>query len=255
LQYLFNLYPNEIAAVILEPSTHIEPQHDFLKLVSSLCRKHGSIFILDEMITGFRWHLEGAHTMYGVSPDLVTFGKAMANGFSVAALAGRKELMDLGGIKKIGQERVFLMSSTHGAEMSSLGAFNKVLEIYKNQSVIEYLWSYGKKLKDGMNSISKDLGISDYFTVEGVDCSPIYITLNKDKQASWEFRTLFSQEMIKRKILMPWIALSTTHGDRELDMTLSSVREVLAIYKQALNEGFEKYLDSDIIKPVFRKYN
>jgi glutamate-1-semialdehyde 2,1-aminomutase len=74
------------------------------------------------MITGFRWSLEGAGNYFGVRPDLMTFCKAMANGFSVAAVAGRRDIMELGSIDKPGQERTFLLSTTHGGEMSGLGA-------------------------------------------------------------------------------------------------------------------------------------
>jgi glutamate-1-semialdehyde 2,1-aminomutase len=255
LNALFEKYAGQIAGVILEPAATEEPKNNFLQAVKSACEKNNAVFILDEMISGFRWHLKGAHTYYGVTPDLVTFGKAMANGFSVAALGGKKEIMNLGGIKNTGSERVFLMSSTHGAEMCSLGAFVKTVEIYERESVIDHLWSYGKKLKNEMNKISKDLGIENYFGVEGVDCSPGYFTKNKKGEVSLELRTLYSQEMIKNNVLMPWIALSTAHRDSELDMTLEAVRKSLKIYAEALELGVDKYLTGPAIKPVFRKYN
>src|SRR3990167_8893362 len=123
LETLFDLYAGQFACVVLEPATTIEPGDGFLHRVQELCKKHGVIFILDEMITGFRWHMKGAQYLYGVEPDLCTFGKAMANGFSVSCVAGRRELMELGSIERQGRERLFLLSTTHGAEMSGLGAF------------------------------------------------------------------------------------------------------------------------------------
>lgn len=255
LEAVFEKYPNQIACVILEPAATEEPRNNFLLEVKKLCEKHGAVFILDEMISGFRWHLQGAHTYYNAKPDLVTFGKAMANGFSVAAIAGKKEIMDLGGIKTPGQERVFLMSSTHGAEMSSLGAFVATLNIYKRDNVIDHLWSYGNKLKSGMNDISKEFGIQDYIGFEGVDCSPGYFTKGKNGQVSLELRTLFSQEMIKNGVLIPWVALSTAHTNIELEITLEAARKAMKIYSQALEEGVDKYLVGPAIKPVFRKVN
>lgn len=255
LENIFAKYPNQIAAVILEPAATEEPKDNFLQKVKGLCEKNGTVFILDEMISGFRWHLQGAHTYYGVQPDLVTFGKAMANGFSVAALAGKKEIMNLGGIKEAGQERVFLMSSTHGAEMSSLGAFVASLKIYQRDPVISHFWNYGSKLKYGMNEIANELGIKDFIGFEGVDCSPGYYTKDKKGQVSLELRTLFSQEMIKNNILIPWVALSTAHADTELNLTLEAAKKAMKVYSMALEDGASKYLVGSIIKPVFRKVN
>ena len=89
LRQLFDDFPNQIACVVLEPATIHEPENHFLQEVHTLCKKNGAVFILDEMITGFRWHMKGAQHLYGVEPDLCTFGKAMANGFSVSCVAGR----------------------------------------------------------------------------------------------------------------------------------------------------------------------
>lgn len=255
LNALFEKYPNQIAGIILEPAASEEPKNNFLQNVKVACEKAGAVFILDEMISGFRWHLQGAHTYYNVQPDLVTFGKAMANGFSVAALAGKKEIMNLGGIKEIGQERVFLMSSTHGAEMSSLGAFLTSLKIYQRDSVISHLWNYGSKLKTEMNDVAKDLGIQDFIGFDGVDCSPGYFTKNKEGQVSLELRTLFSQEMIKNNVLIPWVALSTAHTDTELNLTLEAAKKAMKVYSMALEDGVSKYLVGPAIKPVFRKIN
>jgi glutamate-1-semialdehyde 2,1-aminomutase len=255
LQQLFDAYPNQIAAVMLEAATNIEPKDNFLHKVRNLCKKNGAVFIIDEMITGFRWHLQGAQTFFDVEPDLCTFGKAMANGFAVAALAGKREIMSLGGISDEGAERVFLTSTTHGAEMSALGAFIKTMEILQRDKVVEHFWSYGEKLINGMNSIASDLGIQDNFYVEGYPCSPNYITKDKNNEISLSMRTLFAQEMINNSVMMPYIAVSNAHKETELDLTLSAVKASLSIYKQALENDIGKYLKSQIIKPVFRKYN
>ncbi|MFZ5753915.1 MAG: glutamate-1-semialdehyde 2,1-aminomutase, partial [Bacillota bacterium] len=140
VEALFAKYPHDIAALIMEPATTEEPQDGFLHKVQALCEKHHTVFILDEMITGFRWHLQGACAYYGVKPDLVTYGKGMANGFSVAALGGKREIMELGGIQHNG-DRVFLISTTHGAEMCGLGAFVETLKVYQELNVIDQIWS------------------------------------------------------------------------------------------------------------------
>ena len=255
VERLFAEYPDKIAAVILEPATGVEPKERFLHKVQDLCRKHGTVFILDEMITGFRWHLQGAQTLYGITPDLTTFGKGMANGFSVAALGGKREIMELGGITREGAERVFLISTTHGAEMCGLGAFLETIRVYRREKVVDHLWDYGRKLIDGMNGIAKELGIGDCFYAEGVPCSPGYMTKDRSGAVSLPLRTLFSQEMIGQGVLMPWIALSLAHGPRELEMTLQATRKALEVYRRALKEGVETYLRGRAIRPVFRKKN
>jgi len=255
LKQLFDKYPGEIAAVMLEAATTVEPSQGFLQEVKMLCKTNGAVFIIDEMITGFRWDLRGAQTYFDIEPDLCTFGKAMANGFAVAALAGKREIMQIGGILDEGAERLFLTSTTHGAEMSALGAFIKTIEILQREKVVEHFWNYGTKLMDGLNEISKDLGISENFYVEGFPCSPSYTTKDNSGNVSLAFRTLFAQEMLTRKIMMPYIAVSYSHQETELDMTLEAARHALGIYKQALETGIEYHLKSPVIKPVFRKYN
>ncbi len=255
LQDIFDHHHGQIAAVMLEPVVTTPPADGFLEKVQKICQKNGAVFILDEMITGFRFHLKGAQHIFNVKPDMSTFGKAMANGFSVAALVGRREIMELGGITQEGAERVFLVSTTHGAEMCGMGAFVKTAEIYSSQPVIEHIWDYGKKLIDGMNKLAMEEGIDKYFKAEGYPCSPAYVTKDADGKVSLELRTLFAQEMIANGVLIPWIALSYSHGSKELEITLSAVKNALHVYAQALNSSVEKYLKGKPVKPVFRKFN
>ena len=277
LQLLFDQYPSQIAAVIMEPATTISPckgdgcialmgiepicadcknnKSNFLHQVQNICKRDGAVFIIDEMITGFRWHLQGAQTYFDIEPDLSTFGKGMANGFAVAALVGKKEFMDVGGIDTPGTERTFLISTTHGAEMPGMGALIETIAIYKEQNVIAHLWEYGKKLFDGINEISNRLGLSNFFYMDGGYVSMNYVTKDKNRAVSMAFRTLFSQELIKKGVLMPWIAPSYSHGDEELDITLNAVEAALKIYKLALEEGVSKYLVGPEVKPVFRQFN
>jgi len=277
LEKLFNEHPNEIAAVILEPATTLNPctsnlctkifennnpcfncknnKTNFLHLVQNLCKKEGALFIIDEMITGFRWHLNGAQTYFGIEPDLSTFGKGMANGFAVAAVVGKKEYMEVGGINNIGGERTFLLSTTHGAEMPGLGAFIETVNVYKEMNVIAHLWNYGEKLFNGINQISVSLDIDKYFYMDGNFISMNYQTKDENGNLSLAYRTLFAQEMIKNNVLIPWIAPCLSHNEDELRITFNAVDASLKVYKKALKEGIEKYLHSEVIKPVFRQYN
>jgi len=255
LEELFNKYPNEIACVILEPASTEHPKENFLHKVRDICHKNRAIFILDEMITGFRWHLQGAQKYYDIEADLVTYGKAMANGFSVSAIAGKREIMSLGSIEEKEKERMFLLSTTHGAEMCGLGAFVQTMKFMKKNNVVSHLWDYGKKLVKLMNELAYKYEIEKSFIASGIECSPYYLTLNKDGKNCLGLRTLFAQEMIKNGVLIPWIALSYAHKKEELDFTKKALEESFKVYKKAFNEGYEEYLHGEVIKPVFRRYN
>jgi glutamate-1-semialdehyde 2,1-aminomutase len=277
LASLIDQYPGEIACVILEPASVECPSlgpdkkkccglrncarkfdtnsENYLQQVQELCKKHGIVFVLDEMITGFRWDMKGAQHIYGVKPDLCTFGKAMANGYAVACVAGKREIMQQGSIEFEGQERVFLLSSTHGAEMASLGAFVATANFMQENNTIEYLWDYGSKLISMMNRKAHEHGIASSFKVGGIAYSPYYETLDSNGLNSLELRTLFSQEMIKNGVLMPWISLAYRHTDEHFALTELALDSTFEVYKNAIKEGVERYLVGPSIKPVFRKYN
>lgn len=255
LEALLEQHTGRLACVVLEAAATEEPKDDFLKKVESLCRRHGIVFILDEMITGFRWHMKGAQHLYGVTPDITTFGKAMANGFSVSCVAGRREIMELGSIEFEGRERMFLLSTTHGAEMSGLGAFVATMKFMQRNDVVGHLWDYGRRLVDLMNNKAREHDVSDNFRAGGIACSPYYLTLDHEGRSCPELRTLFAQEMIESGVMMPWIALSYRHGDAELDMTAKALDRAFAVYARALKDGVDKHLCGPVIKPVFRQFN
>ncbi len=211
--------------------------------------------MLDEMITGFRWDLKGAQNMYGVTPDLCTFGKAMANGYPLACLAGRREIMQLGAIELEGEERVFLLSTTHGSEMGSLGAFVANVKFMSEKSAISHLWNYGDDLIKLMRRKANEHGITSSFKIGGIACSPNYATLDSHGKNSLELRTLFSQEMINNGVLMPWIALAYRHTEIELRATERALDATFDVYARAISEGVDKYLVGPPIKPVLRRYN
>lgn len=125
------------------------------------------------------------------------------------------------------------------------GAFVETIKVYQQQNVIEHLWNYGGKLINGMNAIARELGVAENFNVYGVPCSPNYLTKDKNGEVSMGLRTLFSQEMIKNGVLMPWIAISLAHGEAELEKTLEATRKSLQVYARAVSEGYEKYLKGE----------
>ena len=251
---LFEENPGQIACVILEAETAEPPMNNFLHELQRLCKENGALFILDEMITGFRWHIGGAQKYYGIVPDLSAFGKGMGNGFSVSALLGKKDIMELGGLYH-DKERVFLLSTTHGAEGHSLAAAIETIKIYKQEHVVEYLYRQGERLISGINKAISEYGLEEYFQVVGKPSNLIYVTRDQEKNRSQPFRTLFLQETIKRGLLMPSLVVSFSHTDADIDRTVEAIGEALYVYRKALDEGVEKYLLGRPVKPVFRSFN
>jgi glutamate-1-semialdehyde 2,1-aminomutase len=254
LRAIFDRYPGKIACVILEAASTVEPKENFLFQLQQLCEREGAVFILDEMITGFRWDLGGAQKCYGLRPHLSTFGKAIANGFSLSALVGKKEIMELGGLGHE-KERVFLLSTTHGAETHALAAAMATMRIYKQDSVVEHLYRQGQRLRAGIDQAISSLGLTGYFEVLGRSPNLVYATRDEAQKPSQAFRALFLQETIQRGLLMPSLVVSFSHGDVEIDRTIDGVAEALAVYRRALESGVDKYLVGRPVKPVFRKFN
>jgi len=254
IKSLFQQYHEKIACVILEPEKEQEPKNDFLQEVKKICHENGAVFILDEMITGFRWHNGGAQSFYGVIPDLSTFGKAMANGFSVSALLGKKEIMKLGGLGH-DKERVFVMSYTYGAENHGLSAALETMKIYEREPVVETLWRQGERLAKGIRMSIDENKLADFIPIMGRPCCLVYGTRDNDKNPSQPFRTLLLQETMKRGILAPSLVVSYSHTDADIDRTIEVFHEAFHIYRKALDEGIEKYLVGRPVKPVWRRFN
>ena len=250
LRVLFDAHPGQIAAVVLEAARIDEPKPGFLQGLQDLCRQRGAVLIFDEMITGFRWHLGGAQGLYGVVPDLATFGKAMANGFSVSALCGKRDLMQFGGRRRE-EDDVFLLSTTHGAETPGLAAAMKTMEIYRTEPVVAHLHRQGERLAKGLRAAAARHGVDRHFEVMGRECNLLYVTRGPDAQPSQHYRCLFLQEIIARGVIAPSLVVSYSHSDSDIDQTIDAVDGALGIYARALQEGVDKYLVGPPSRPVF----
>lgn len=125
LEELFKEYPNQIAAVILEPIQANGPKDNFLQKVKGLAHENGAVLIFDEVVSGFRYALGGASEYYDVIPDMAAFGKGMGNGLPISAVAGKKEIM-----KQI-EDGIFV-STTFGGEALSMAGSIAALKILEN---------------------------------------------------------------------------------------------------------------------------
>ena len=254
IKNLFEANPNKVACLILEAARNEDPADGFLAGVQTLCREHGALLILDEMITGFRWHNGGAQAYYGLEPDLAAYGKGMANGFSVSALVGKREIMELGGLYH-DKERVFLLSTTHGAEGPALAAALATFDIYKREDVVGHFWRQGKALREGLLELASTYGLSEHVGPVGLPANLAYFTRDTEGQPSQPFRTLFLQEMIKRGVLCPSLVVSYSHTDEVIAQTLEAIDGALGVYREALENGIGNYLVGRPVQPVFRRYN
>lgn len=251
---LFDQYPGKIACLILEAERDVPPAPGFLQALKERCEMEGALLIFDEIVTGFRWHNGGAQTLHGVTPHLSTWGKAMGNGFPIAALAGEREYMDRGGIYHE-HERVFLLSTTYGAETSGLAAVQATMSVYQNEDVIGHLHRMGALLRVGVEELIQKYGLQGYFKTFGKDCSLFFGTNDQEKKPSQPYRTLFLQELLKNGVLAPSFIVCYSHSEDDIEKTLTAVDASLTVYKQAIENGYENYLDGRPVQPVYRKKN
>jgi glutamate-1-semialdehyde 2,1-aminomutase len=254
LAALFRQYPDQIACVMLEPVKYNEPQDNFLHRVRELAHAHGALFILDEMITGFRWHTAGAQAEYGVEPDLCCFGKAMANGFAVSALVGKREYMEVAGLYH-DRERVFLLSTTHGAETHALAAAMATIDFYRHEPVIETFREQGSKLANGIRRLIDRHQLQGYVDVIGRPCNLVFTTADHQGRPSQAFRTLLMQELIQRGVLAPSLVISYSHSDADLEQTIRAFDGALSVYRDAITHGLDRHLQGRATQVVYRKYN
>ena len=246
LERVFAEHPGDVAGVILEPVALDPPPPGFLEGVRRLCDEHGTVLIFDEIITGFRLHLGGAQAHYGVTPDLATFGKALANGWPISALVGRAALMDV-------LEDAFY-SFTFGGELPAIAAALKTVELMRREFTVERLAAGGRELKAGIERAARESGLAALRPI-GLDFWPGYALAEVDGASALELQTLLQQELVRRGILTRSAMFhSTAHGPADLARTADAFAESAAVVQAAVLAGDVRgAIDGALIQPVFRK--
>jgi glutamate-1-semialdehyde aminotransferase len=237
---------DDVAAIILEPVVFAEPKDNFLQNLNQLCREKGIVLIFDEMWTGFRMALGGAQEYFGITPDLATYSKAVANGMPISILTGRKEIMDLA------NEDIFFYT-TFGGEALSLAAAKATIEELVDKNVTRFLDDQGRKLKNGYNEISNKLGIN-FTKAVGYNWRSL-ITFDEKGGDPLIQKSLMQQEMIKRGVLWQGFHnMSFSHSDADVDYTLQALEQSLTVLKHAVeNNKLNETLKGEPVQPVFRK--
>jgi spore coat polysaccharide biosynthesis protein SpsF len=265
LKELFDKYPGQIAVVITEPekphcSTDGTCENcgsrvgDFLKQAIELTRENGAVFILDEMVTGFKTDFPGSISKHNIDPDLATWGKGIANGFSFCALTGKKEIMELGGIRRAGEEKVFLISSTHGAETHALRAGIKTIEEFEKHNVIEHIRSTAKSLKEKCVEVLTRHNLLNSIELQGNNWMLLFLFKNADGQIDQVARTYFMQEMIAAGVLFQGAFVPCfAHKEEEVQFFVKAFEKAAVKYAEGFKAGFNGRLIGPAAKGVFRR--
>jgi glutamate-1-semialdehyde 2,1-aminomutase len=255
VEALFKNRDHDIACLIMEPVKFDSPKEGFLGAVRDLCRDNGVVFILDEMISGFKWSMKGASHHLGIKADITTWGKGIANGFSACALTGRAEIMELGGIRREGEKKMFLISTTHGAETIGLAAMMQTIREFGRHHMIESNWQRGEALKQRLQATIDRHGLASHLQLSGYACLFALICRDTEGKNDDRYRTLMMQEMIARGVLFQGLLYPTwSHQQPELDIICTAFDESCAVYKQAVITGScDGLLTGPPAKPVFRK--
>ena len=216
LRRLFRKHKGAIACVITEPSMIIAPEPGYLDEVARITRRHGALFVLDEIKTGFRFALGGAQKYFGVTPDLCTVGKAMGNGYPIAAVCGRREIMD-------SINDVWLAGTFNGWVPGLVAALETIREMRARRGT-QHLWRQGRRLMKGLNEIAERRGIAA--RAAGLPPMPFLSWPHEEKPLKQAFYT----ETVQRGLFLPpdhpWF-LSLSHSDRDIARTLNICDDAL----------------------------
>ena len=248
-----------VAAVILEPLGLEEPAPNYLRELKKIVQDYGALLIFDEVVSGFRLGYGGYQQKVGVTPDLTALGKALANGYPLSALAGRAEVMELGGIRHH-KRRVFLMSSTYGPERSAIGASLATLEWLRKKNPYPLLERNMKEFTSSVVRLFAEANLAKNIVVSGLPISPNISFIDSEGATSQGIKTLFMEAMATRGVLLGahLFSPSASHDTKKMKWTLEAIRSSLvdiAPLVVAKTEGQIEEYGLEIVKPVFREFN
>jgi glutamate-1-semialdehyde 2,1-aminomutase len=236
----------KVAAVIMEPMNTTYPIPGFLEQVKAETHKAGALLIFDETITGFRFASGGAQELFGVTPDLSTFGKGMANGFPLSAVVGRRDVM-------MEMEEIFF-SGTFGGELLSLAAAKVVLNRFRNEPVSQSLSSIGIRIVEEVEALSSFKELDGIITFTGHPTWKFVSIRNTEDFSANQIKTLFMQEMFKQGVL-----ILSTHNV-SLGIKHKEINRVIGAYDKTCRTIFSALQNSDLherlevapLEPLFR---
>jgi glutamate-1-semialdehyde 2,1-aminomutase len=226
----------ELAAVIVEPlSRMLEPQPGFLEGLREATRRHGIVLIFDEVVTGFRIAWGGAQEVYGVVPDLACYGKIIGGGLPLAAVAGRRDLVELSNPRKKGAPDYVYASGTLNGNPVSAAAGLATLRVMRQPGTYERLNAVGDRLRAGLREVGRRLDIpaqvlgrgplaNIYFTPEPV------VDYRSSQRNDARTTQQLGRALLDRGVLTNLSAkmyLSTAHTDEDLDRAVAAFEDAL----------------------------
>jgi glutamate-1-semialdehyde aminotransferase len=215
---------NDIGVIVMEPIRDHEPENDFLKNCSDIAEDIGAVLIFDEITSGWRLRVGGVHEIYGVHPDIAVFGKAMSNGFPMAAIIGKGAIMAMA-------QSTFI-SSTYWTDrigpVAAIATINKMLE----KDVPSHLCRIGNLIRDGWERLGKEHNLN--IDTEGISPMPHFAFDHEENQA---LQTLFTQEMLDRGYLASKsVYVSYSHNEGHVEKYLENVDDVFGTIRRAVEE-------------------
>jgi glutamate-1-semialdehyde 2,1-aminomutase len=246
LKKIFKENKDNIACVILEPMNIKYPENNFLEKVKEITHQNNALLIFDEMITGFRFGLGGASEYFEITPDLATFGKAMANGYPISAICGKKEYMRM-------FEEVFF-SFTFGGELTSIAASLATIEKIQKFNIIEDFVKKGNKIINGLQDIIDCNGLRSYFAISGHPSWSFLTFKPNDIYSDYDIKTLFLQEAFQNGIMtLGTHNLMFAHNDQDIDNLLKIYQKLLPKIADIIkNKELDKYLKCQPLVPLFK---
>ena len=247
LESLLSSKPGQFAAVIMEPVNFIWPDPGYLEKVKAIAHRHGALLIFDEICSGFHFGLGGGQQIFGVLPDLATFGKAIGNGWPISCIVGRRDVM------KVFEDA--FVSFTFAGDVSAMAAALKVLEILESGDAYARMTAAGTKLFDGARVMAAAAGLEDTFRLKGHPHWSFFSFVDKSGVDDPATRALWVQEVTRRGVLI----LTTFNISAALDE--AAVKTVLSAFAHAfkrvaearrLGVSPESWLDGPIPVPAFR---
>jgi glutamate-1-semialdehyde 2,1-aminomutase/spore coat polysaccharide biosynthesis protein SpsF len=247
---LMEKYGNDIACVIMEGAVLTAPQDNFLQEVEKITHQYGAVLIFDEIINGFRLALGGAREYFNINADLACFGKGMANGSPLAALVGKREIMEL-----FANEVFF--SFTFGGETMGLAACKATMDVVAKNNVINYLWAIGSQLKDGFLERINHFKLSEVVVPKGYPVRTVlqFFSPTDSTNTDLNIKSLFQQEVLKRGVLLhEYHALSLSHSPEDIEYILEVYGDALKILKEAIEtDSVVLRLEGQPVTPVLRR--
>lgn len=246
LERLFAGYPDQFAAVILEPMSSVYPRGGFLEGVRDLTHRAGALLVFDETLTGFRFALGGAQALFDVTPDLATFGKGVANGFPLSIVVGSSEVMRW-------MEEIFF-STTFGGETLSLAAARAVITKMRKEPVIETMAARGQRLKSGFGQLLEKHRAHDLMSIAGHPALSYLGFADREPYTSWEIKTYFLQEVFERGVLtVGGHNLSYAHTEEDIETTLGVYDDVIGQLVECVSKRkLREQLRCEPLEPLFR---